>query len=109
MEAALQPIEVKYDKEYNPTVSGRDLHSVLKIETPYTIWFQRMIEYGFSDGTDYVTFLLDRSDGRAGKPRTDHQLSIDMAKQICMIQRSPEGRQYREYFLEVEKKWKKGR
>ena len=98
-------IKVSYDANDNPTVLGRELHEALKIETPYTIWFQRMVDYGFSEGMDYVTFLLDRSDGKAGKPRTDHQLTIDMAKQICMIQRSGEGRRYREYFLKIEKQW----
>jgi anti-repressor protein len=64
-----------------------------------------MCEYGFVEGEDYCSFLSDRSDGLPGKPRTDHQMTLDMAKQICMIQRSDLGRQYREYFLEIERKW----
>lgn len=35
----------------------------------------------------------------------DHNISIDMAKQICMIQRSPEGKQIRQYFIDLEKAW----
>lgn len=98
-------IKVNYTESEQPTVSGRELHEALGVETPYTIWFPRMSEYGFIENEDYVTFLLDRSDGKAGKPRTDHQLTIDMAKEICMIQRSEKGKQFRQYFIEVEKQW----
>ncbi|MCI5905317.1 MAG: phage antirepressor KilAC domain-containing protein [Oscillospiraceae bacterium] len=97
-------IKVNYETD-RPTVMGRELHEALGVETPYTIWFPRMAEYGFIENEDYVTILLDRSDGKAGKPRTDHQLTIDMAKEICMIQRSEKGKQFRQYFIEVEKQW----
>ena len=72
---------------YSSTVSGRELHAALEVRTQYSIWFDRMCEYGFSEGIDYYSFLNNRSDGLAGKPRTDHQLTIDMAKELCMIQR----------------------
>lgn len=97
-------INVNYDNE-RPTVLGRDLHEKLGIRTAYKDWFPRMCEYGFTEGMDYCSFLSNRSDGLPGKPRTDHQLTLDMAKQICMIQRSDSGRRYREYFLEVERRW----
>ena len=97
-------ISVSYDND-RPTVLGRDLHEKLGIKTAYKDWFPRMCEYGFVEGEDYCSFLSDRSDGLPGKPRTDHQMTLDMAKQICMIQRSDLGRQYREYFLEIERKW----
>ena len=97
-------IAVKYDND-NPTVSGRELHAALEVRTQYSIWFDRMCEYGFSDGIDYYSFLNNRSDGLAGKPRTDHQLTIDMAKQLCMIQRTEIGKRCREYFINLEKQW----
>lgn len=97
-------IEVNYDKE-RPTILGRDLHVALKISTRYNDWIQRMVEYGFVEGLDYYSILSNRVDGLAGKPRSDHQLTIDMAKQICMIQRTEIGKKYREYFLEVERRW----
>ena len=102
-------IKINYDTaiygDHAPTISGRDLHERLEIETPYTIWFERMCEYGFTEGKDYVTFLLDRSDGKAGKSKTDHQLTLSMAKEICMIQRSEMGKKFREYFISVEEAW----
>lgn len=98
-------VRITYNEANEPVVSGRELHEKLKIETPYKQWFDRMCEYGFEDNKDYCTFLCNRLDGLAGKPRTDHAITLDMAKQLCMIQRTDIGRQCREYFIEVEKAW----
>lgn len=98
-------IPISYDNPERPTVSGRELHEFLGIDTPYVKWFDRMKEYGFSEGESYWTFLSNRSDGLAGKPRTDHQLTIPMAKELCMIQRNERGKQARQYFLAVEAQW----
>jgi len=83
-----------------PTVLGRDLHTFLEVETPYTMWFKRMCEYGFEDGKDFITFLLETNIGR---PETNHQLTLDMAKELSMIQRTDKGKQARQYFIECEK------
>lgn len=97
-------IKVNYDGE-RPTVLGRDLHEFLEVETKYSDWFKRMCEYGFSEQHDYCSILRNRSDGLPGKPLTDHQLTIEMAKEICMIQRSEKGRQARQYFIALESAW----
>ena len=97
-------ISINYNNE-QPTVLGRDLHEALEVATPYDKWFPRMCEYGFEEGKDYSTFLSDRVDGKAGKPRTDHQLTIPMAKEICMLQRSEKGKEFRQYFIKVEEQW----
>lgn len=94
-------IQINYESE-NPTVSARDLHEGLEIRTPYTMWFERMAEYGFEEGKDFFTKMLESTGGR---PSTEHELSVDMAKQICMIQRTEKGRVYRQYFLDLEKAW----
>lgn len=70
-------ITVNFDNE-KPTVSGRELHAALMINTRYNDWFKRMCEYGFVEGRDYYSFLNNRVDGRAGKQRKDHQLTIDI-------------------------------
>lgn len=85
-------IKVNYDNADRPTVSGRELHEALGVETRYNDWFDRMCEYGFSAGKDYYSFLSNRSDGKAGKPRTDHQLT-------------DKGKQMRQYFIAVEEQW----
>lgn len=92
-----------YESE-NPTVSARDLHEKLHIGTKFTTWFERMKEYGFSEGKEFFPKLGETSD-QGGRPQTDFEISVDMAKQICMIQRSPEGKQIRQYFIDLEKAW----
>ena len=88
-----------------PTVNGRELHEALKVATLYKDWFPRMCEYGFKEGKDYSSFLSHRSDGLPGKPRKDHQLTISMAKEICMLQRSEMGKKFRQYFIAIEEAW----
>ena len=94
-------IVINYGDE-KPTVSGRELHAALKVETPYKKWFDRMTEYGFTEGEDFWTNL---SESTGGRPSTDHQLTIDMAKELCMIQRTEIGKRCREYFLTIERNW----
>ena len=94
-------IRINYDSE-RPTVNGRDLHDALQVKTAYKDWFPRMCEYGFSEGTDFCSFLSESSGGR---PAVNHQLTIDMAKQLCMIQRTDIGRKFRQYFIQVEEAW----
>ena len=97
-------IQICYDTE-TPTVSGRELHAALEVSTDYPHWFARMCEYGFQEGKSYRTILTDRSDGLPGKPKTDHLLTIPMAKELCMLQRSEMGRKFRQYFIAVEEAW----
>lgn len=99
-------IPINYDNPERPTVSGRELHDFLKIETPYAKWFGRMTEYGFTEGEDYAE-VLDKNvqNPLGGRPSTDHQLTIPMAKELCMIQRNERGKQARQYFLAVEAQW----
>ena len=94
-------IKINYDSE-RPTVSGRELHDALQVKTAYKDWFPRMCEYGFSEGTDFCSFL---SESTGGRPATDHQLTINMAKELCMIQRNEIGKKFRQYFIEVEEQW----
>lgn len=97
-------IKVTYDND-RPAVSARDLHDFLEVGARYNDWFPRMCEYGFTEGEDYYSFLSNRVDGLSGKPRQDAVLTIDMAKEICMIQRNEKGKQARQYFLQIEKDW----
>lgn len=102
----LIPVNVsKNDEQY---VNGRDLHMFLEINTPYAKWFNRMCEYGFVENVDYLTLdkKVLRGDGTVmPKARLEHELTIEMAKQLCMLARNEKGREAREYFIEVEKEW----
>ena len=95
-------IKVNYENVDRPTVSGRELWEALEVKTAYKDWFPRMCEYGFSEGKDFCSFL---SESTGGRPSTDHQLTIPMAKELCMLQRTEKGKFWRQYFINVEEKW----
>ena len=94
-------IKITYNND-RPAVSARDLHDFLEVKTAYKDWFPRMCEYGFTEGEDFCSFL---SESTGGRPAQDAVLTIDMAKEICMIQRNEKGKQARQYFLQIEKDW----
>lgn len=94
-------LKVSYDSD-RITVSARELHRMLDVKTPFDKWFPRMCEYGFSNGEDFSTFL---SESTGGRPAHDAQLTIEMAKELCMLQRTERGKQARQYFIQLEKDW----
>ena len=83
-------------------VSGRELHDFLEVGTAYKDWFPRMAEYGFVEGTDFCSKM---SESTGGRPALDHRMTIEMAKEICMLQRTDKGKQARQYFIQVENDW----
>lgn len=98
-------IAINYDTD-KPTVSGRELHEALEIETPYHKWFPRMCEYGFTENEDYsVTDIFVPNSNGGKQTQMNHQLTIPMAKEICMLQRNEKGKQFRQYFIKVEEAW----
>lgn len=99
---------INYDSG-EPMVSARELHEGLEIKTAFKDWFPRITEYGFENGKDFKPLKKEqvRLEGvrMVRREITDYQITIDMAKQICMIQRSEKGKLYRKYFLALEKIW----
>lgn len=93
------------DNDGVQAVMGRDLHAFLEVKSNYTEWFDRMVEYGFSEGQDFIR--NSESNGR-GRPTVNHVISLDMAKEISMIQRTDKGKQARQYFIECEKRYQAG-
>lgn len=100
-------LEIKVDENQEQVISGRELHMFLGIETPYTKWFERMLQYGFENGRDYtdknVSVLSEKREREY--TQLDHLMKIDMAKELCMLARNEKGKQARQYFLEVEREW----
>lgn len=97
-------IHVNFDEE-SLTVSARELHEKLQIKTRFTMWFERMLEFGF-DEMDYKKCFPNLGSGFNGGQNTiDYQISVDMAKQICLVQKNAIGMMYRKYFLDLEKAW----
>lgn len=94
-------IKIDYSND-TPAVSARELHEFLEVKTAYKDWFPRMCEYGFAEGQDFRSFLRESTGGRRSQ---DAAITIDMAKEICMIQRSEKGKIARQYFLQLERDW----
>ncbi|HEM5052499.1 TPA: phage antirepressor KilAC domain-containing protein [Streptococcus suis] len=95
-------INVSVNDNQEPVVSGRQLHEALGVNSRYTTWFERMTEYGFVEGQDFLP-NLGKSTG--GRQAVDHVIKLDMAKEIAMIQRTDRGKQVRQYFIQVEKEF----
>ena len=101
-------IKVNYNTD-QPTVSARELHEFLEVKTAYKDWFPRMREYGFAKGRDFNPLKNEqvRFEGNREVKRTvdDAEITIDMAKELCMLQRNERGKQARQYFLQLERDW----
>lgn len=96
-------IKVTVNDNHEPVVSGRQLHEALGVKTKYADWFNRMIEYGFTENQDFLLLKNEQQTGRGGHNKVDHILKLDMAKEIAMIQRTDKGKEVRQYFIQVEK------
>lgn len=87
-------------------VSGRELHEFLEVKTRFDIWFDRMVEYGFIENTDYIAYVQKSTHANNREyTQTDYGLKLSMAKEISMIQRNEKGKQAREYFIKCEEAW----
>ncbi len=97
-------LKVNYDNE-RITLSARELHQFLGIGTRFNVWFPRMKEYGFNENIDFQR-VAQKCDTLGGlQDVVDYQITLDMAKEIAMFQRSEKGKQVRQYFIQIEKDW----
>ena len=98
-------LKVNYDNE-RITLSARQLHEFLEVGSKYNDWFKRMCEYGFNENLDYRAITQKRVTAQGNETKfTDHEITLDMAKEIAMLQRNERGKEARQYFIEVEKQW----
>lgn len=94
------------DKDGIQTVSARELYKGLEITDRFNRWFESLLKYGFTENEDFTsvrTFTLVNNG--AERELNDYAISLDMAKQICMLQRSEQGKRYRQYLINLEKAW----
>lgn len=94
-------IKVNYDSE-QPTVSARDLHEGLGIEKRFSAWFETNSQ-GFVEGEDYTPYLWVHPQNK--QEFTDYNVTVDMAKHICLMSRTEKGKQCRQYLIDLEKVW----
>ena len=90
-----------YEKDGSKYTDARGLFTFLEVSTNFTTWCKRMFDYGFEEGFDFFPFL---EESQGGRPSTNYELTIDCAKEISMLQRTPRGKSARLYFIECEKK-----
>lgn len=96
---------IKTFKQNDGTVAvdARDLHDFLEVGKDFSNWFKDMVEYGFTEGQDFTPISAK---SRGGRPRIEYAMTLDMAKELSMIQRTPKGKQAREYFIAMENRAK---
>lgn len=93
-------IPLHEEKDGSVAVMGRDLHELLEISERYNSWFDRMLQYGFADGTDYTSVKSFTVVNNGARREVDnHIMTIEMAKEISMIQRNDKGKEVRQYFI----------
>lgn len=99
-------IKIEENEKGEPVVSARELHEKLEIATEYRHWIARMLEYGFVENTDFIAIGQKRPTAQGNMTTyTDHILTLDTAKEISMLQRNEKGKEFRKYFIEVEKEY----
>jgi phage anti-repressor protein len=84
---------------------ARLIHSKLKVATRFNDWLKvRIEEYGFEPNKDFVTEISVAKKKRGGHNKVEVLITMNMAKELCMVERNEEGRKWRRYFIEAEKK-----
>lgn len=91
-------------QEVKETVNARELHSFLEVSTRFNDWIvSRINDFGFVEDQDFTTFTENPVKGR---PAKEYALSLDMAKELSMVERNEKGKQARQYFIECERRAK---
>ena len=95
-------ISVNFDTQ---TVSARDLHKALGIEKRFSAWFETNSQ-GFVENEDFTSVLSGTVvNNGATRELQDYELSVDMAKHICLMSRTEKGKECRQYLIDLEKAW----
>lgn len=101
----MKPLIKTVEYNGNTSVSARNLHQFLEVRSKFAEWINRRIdEYGFIENQYFIIFSEISEKIRKGRPTKEYILSMDMAKELSMIERSEKGKQARLYFIECEKK-----
>ena len=89
------------------TVNARELHTFLEVQTRFNDWIAaRINEYEFIENQDFVSFTGNSVKPKGGRPSREYYITLDMAKELAMIENNEQGRKVRRYFIECEKKLK---
>lgn len=90
------------------TVNARDLHAFLEVGKDFSTWIKdRIQQYGFLEGQDFALHLLPNFGEKGqGRPSKEYAISLDMAKELAMVERNDKGKEARRYFIECERRAK---
>ncbi len=95
------------EQDNKQVVNARELHNFLEVDTKFTMWIERRInDYGFFENEDFEVFLKNGKNSKGGRPSKEYAISLDMAKELSMVERNEKGKQARRYFIECEKRAK---
>ena len=98
-----EQIMVNFDTQ---TISARELHKEIGSTERFSAWFERQLQFGFVEDEDYTSVKsFTVVNNGAKKEIDDYDLSVDMAKQICMVQKNERAKAVRQYLIELEKAW----
>lgn len=110
---AINAFSGEINQQQTTLINARDLHAYLQVKTAFAHWILRRIEdFGFVKGEDFVIAeplakngnqSTTRVGGWFGESKIDYHITLDMAKELCMVERSEIGRAARRYFIEMEK------
>lgn len=102
-----EPIKIKTENDQQ-LVSARDLHKALEVKTRFSLWTEQNFKM-FEEGADYtsvvVTTEVQNNGGIQQRELQDYAVTIDMAKELCMMSKTPKGKEVRQYFIQAEKNW----
>lgn len=97
----MKPLIKTIEHNGNTSVSARDLHSFLEVGRDFSNWIKgRISDYGFIENQDFEVSLIFEQNTKGGRPTKEYILSMDMAKELSMLERSDRGKQARLYFIE---------
>lgn len=105
MESQIELIKI-HEHHNKRLVDARELHAFLGSKQEFPAWIKSRIEkYGFIDGQDYTTFdkIIKRGNRSGASKRMEYALTLDMSKEVCMVENNDKGRQARLYFIAKEK------
>lgn len=101
-------LTINYDSG-QPTVSARDLHEKVGSTERFTNWFERQLQFGFEEIEDYTSVKVltevHNNGGVQKRELQDYNLTVDMAKQICMVQKNDRAKKIRQGLIDLEKAW----
>ena len=105
-ESVITPLQVETE-DGKQVVSARELYKHLHLKHHFTDWIKQSFEY-FQENLDYIRVETSVDVGKGGKRTVaDYAITLDMAKQLCMMSHTPAGKKYREYFIKLEKEYNK--